>query len=98
MNIKTLKFLAIGIMIAFLFGSVSGVSAIGKPNFDKSSGKAEVQTDQADISVTGGNNVPFYHIQLNNSKTSYEVKFSGMQEFIDSNGAPSECLIRLAMC
>lgn len=83
---KILQLLAITMMIAFLFGSVTGVSAVGKPNFDKSNGKADVQTGQADISVTGGSNVPFYHIQLNNSKTAYEVKFSSMQEFVDSNG------------
>lgn len=86
MNSKTLKLLAAGILIAFSFGLVSEVSAVGKSNFDKNSGKADIQTNQAEISVTGGGNVPYYHLQLNNSKSSYEVKFSGIQEFVDNNG------------
>ncbi len=90
MQTKMFKILATAIIMIFLFGFVSGVAAAGKPqaNFSKSNGQADISTGQATISVNGGGNVPFYHIKLNNSNdtTTYEVKFSSIQEFVDKNG------------
>ena len=87
MNSKGIKLIATFLMIAFLF-SISTIGlASSQPTFSQSNGKATITTDQATISVTGGGNVPFFHIQLNGTKTTtYEVKFSSIQEFVDVKG------------
>ena len=86
MQSNVFKFIATFLLLIFLFSSISEVAATGKPQFVESNGKVDVTTDQATISVTGGGNIPFFHIQLNNSKTAYEVKFSSIEEFVDTNG------------
>ena len=86
MQSNVFKLVATLLLMIFLFGSISGAVAVGQPKFSESNGKAEIKTDQATLSVTGGGNVPFFHIQLNGSKTQYEVKFSSIQEFVDENG------------
>ncbi len=67
-------------------GFASGVATVnGNPQPTEKNGVATVVTDNATISVTGGNNVPFYHIQSKGSNTSYLVKFVDMEEFVDKN-------------
>ncbi len=84
---KHFKIIAITMIMVFLLGPfVSGATAVGKPVFTENNGKAEIKTDQATLSVTGGGNVPFFHIQLNGSNNQYQVKFSSIQEFVDKNG------------
>ena len=73
------------VILAFVSGFASGAAAVGGPQLSQANGVASVKTDQATISVTGGDNVPFYHIQHNGSNTNYLVKFSDMQEFVDKN-------------
>ena len=94
MQTKLFKLLGAIMLVAFLSGFVSGALAVGQPSLNQSNGKADVTTDQATISVTGGSNVPFYHIQLKNDNKSYEVKFEQSLEFVptSSSGAfsPSE--------
>lgn len=87
MQSKLFKMIAVTIMIAFLSGFASASVAVGNPTTlaPPMNGKVTVTTSQASISVTGGNNVPFYHIQLTNSNKSYEIKFQNLQEFVDSN-------------
>lgn len=86
MNKNLFKIGAIVMMIAFLSGFASGVATVnGIPQPSESNGVASITTNNATISVTGGNNVPFYHIQSKGTNTSYEVKFVNMQEFTDKN-------------
>ena len=85
MNSKGFKIITFIVMIAFLFStSITGIAA-GNPVYNQSNGVANVTTSQASISVTGNGNVPFFHIQLNGSSTTYEVKFVSLQEFVDKN-------------
>lgn len=85
MNSKGKKIIATILIIAFLTSaSMSGLAA-STPNYNQKNGVANVNTGKANISVTGGLQVPFFHIQLNNSKTSYLVKFSSIQRFVDLN-------------
>ena len=86
MQSKFLKIVAVTIMIAFISGFASSVVAVGNPGFSQANGQVDITTPQAAISVTGGSNVPFYHIQLSNSNTSYLVKFQDLEEFVDKNG------------
>ena len=86
MQSKLQKIVALTVMIAFISGLASSVVAIGNPGFTQANGVVDITTSQATISVTGGSNVPFYHIQLSNSNTSYLVKFQDLEEFVDKNG------------
>lgn len=85
MQTKFFKLIGALVLVAFLSGFVSGAMAAGQPSVSQANGKATVTTDQATISVTGGGNVPFYHIQLKNDNISYEVKFQNSLEFVDKN-------------
>ena len=86
MNSKFFKVVGFSILLTFLLSMTTIGLAVGKPDFVESNGKVDVTTDEATISVTGGGNVPFFHIQpKGNDSASYQVKFSGMQEFVDKN-------------
>lgn len=77
-------------IMAFLLGPfVSGVAAAGQPQKSFSNGQANITTDQATISVNGNANTPFYRIKLNNSSTTYEVKFMSVQEWVNNKAVPS---------
>ena len=83
------KFLQIGaflIIIAFVSGFATNVSAVGNPQPLEANGIVSVQTNLGNISVTGGDNVPFFHIKLNGTpNNAYQVNFLSMQEFVDKN-------------
>ena len=86
MNKNLFKIVATVMMVVFISGFASGVAAVnGIPQPSMTNGMASITTNNATISVTGGNNVPFYHIQSKGSNTHYEVKFINMQEFVDKN-------------
>lgn len=85
MRSKIFKISAAFVMIAVLSGFATGATAAGDPHISQANGIATITTVQGTISVTGGDNVPFYHIQANGSNTTYLVKFVNMQEFVDKN-------------
>jgi hypothetical protein len=87
MKNKIFKIIAISLAIAMLFGMVAQASAHGSEiHFTHNNGKVDITTDEATISVTGGGNVPFYQIKLaDNDSSNYQVKFSGLEEFVDKN-------------
>ena len=71
---------------AFISGFSFGVAAANGPQYSQANGIVSVQTPSATFSVTGGNNVPAFHIQHNGSNTNYLVRFVDIEEFVDSNG------------
>ena len=88
------------LLVTMLFGFSIGAMAVGKPDFAHKSGKVSVTTNNAIISVTGGSNVPFYHIKPLSAESSsqsatdsenedqdgsYLVKFVSLVEFVDNN-------------
>lgn len=87
MNSKKVKLTAALLLVAFMFSlsTTTGI-ATSKNSFKEANGQADITTSQATISVNGNQNTPFFHIKLNNSSTTYEVKFMNIQEFVDSNG------------
>lgn len=85
MRTNLLKIGAAFLMIACLSGFASGAVAANGPNFSQANGIATISTGTAKFTVTGGNNVPDFHIQQNGSNSNYLVKFVNMQEFVDKN-------------
>lgn len=85
MRTNLLKIGAAFVMIACLSGFASGSVAANGPSFSQANGIATISSSTAKFTVTGGNNVPDFHIQHSGSNTNYLVKFMNMQEFVDKN-------------
>ncbi len=85
MDKKQFQISAIIVVVVFLTSIGAGATTNTNPHVSEANGKVDVVTNQATISVTGGGNIPFYHIQSKNSNTNYLVKFVSLEEFNDKN-------------
>ena len=84
MNVNIFKLISLFLMIALLFSITTQEISSNNP-YAQANGVVTINTNRAIISVTGGSNVPFFQIQLNGSNQPAKVKFSSIQEFVDTN-------------